>query len=190
MEPLPGFQARRLADWQFLENLPPCAAPLIAARFIAGLVAIFMSVVLAVSALRAVRMGGFGNVATFVKGSDAESMLKLVYWLPATTDEVCEKAHNAHALELKSPEGQCGRTGRRTRQSQQSLANGLALSLVWASAVIGLGVAAQAAAAAWLPACAPRRAPTRVAPRLGINTALRARARNVLRRGGHAQHAL
>jgi len=72
LEPLPGFQARRLADWQFLENLPPYAAPLIAARFIASLVTIFMSVVLAVSALKAVRMGGFGNVATFVKGSDAE----------------------------------------------------------------------------------------------------------------------
>ena len=43
-----------LADWQFLESLPPHVALFIAACFIASLAAIFMSVVLAVSALKVV----------------------------------------------------------------------------------------------------------------------------------------
>lgn len=137
-----------LANWPFLGSLPPYAAFLIAACFIASLVAIFLSVVLAVSALKVVRIRGFGNAATFVRGRDGGIDMRVVVdWLSATADEVYEKVYDAYAVELKSLEEQCDRMGRRTRQSQWSLVVGLALSLVWAGAVIGLGVASQSAAA-------------------------------------------
>lgn len=137
-----------LADWQFLESLPPQAALFIAACFIASLVAIFLSVVLAVSALKVTKIRGFGAAAAFGEGEYHGIDTKIIVdWLSAKTYEVYKKVYEACVVELGVLEEQCDHMGRRTRQSQWSLVIGLALSLVWAGAVIGLGVAAQSAAA-------------------------------------------
>jgi len=136
------------ADWQFLESLPPRAAIFIAACFIASLVAIFLSVVLAVSALKVTKIRGFGAASAFGKGKYHGIDTRIVAdWLSAKTYEVYKKVYEAYAVELGILEEQCDHMGRRTRQSQWSLVVGLALSLVWASAVIGIGVASQSGAA-------------------------------------------
>lgn len=109
--------------------------------------AIFLSVVLAVSALKVTKIGGFGAASAFGAGEYHGIDTKVIVdWLSAKTYEVYKKAYEACAVELGILEEQCDHMGRRTRQSQWSLVIELALSLVWASAVVGLGVAAQAAA--------------------------------------------
>lgn len=111
--------------------------PGVACMVVGSLVAVFLSVLFAVLALRVVRVRGFGNPETFMGKEEDRADRSLVDdWIKAPDEEVYEQVYDARLREMRSLESQGAWMGRWITCSQASLLAGLGLSIAWASALI------------------------------------------------------
>ena len=137
-----------LSAWGLLAGIHPCVVPLVAALIVASLALIFLSVYLAVRALRVFTMDGFGNADAFVK-RDGQSIDHgaIREWVEADSRHVHERTQEGLIEEMLSLRRQNKIMGRRVRHSQTCLLCGLLLSVAWGGILVGAGIVAQAGAA-------------------------------------------
>jgi len=121
-----------MPNWQ-LSSVPAhvvCAV-------VGSLVAIFLSVLFAVLALRVFKVTGFGNPATFMGNeTDTADKGRINDWIAASDEEVYEQVYDARVRELTSLHRQGESMGLYITMSQASLLVGLALSVAWAAMLV------------------------------------------------------
>lgn len=111
--------------------------PNVACMVVGSLVAVFLSVLFAVLALKVVKVRGFGNPETFMGKEEDRADRGLVNdWIEASDEEVYGQVYDARLREMRSLEGQGAWMGRWIKCSQASLIFGLGLSIAWAPVLI------------------------------------------------------
>ena len=118
--------------WQFLGTLPAWTVVIIIGSGVCSLGVLSLSIYYSMNALKVIKLSGFVDARTFmaIDGSDNSNKEEVAKWLSASKQDIYERVHDAHILELASLEKHDARMGKDTKLGQRCLFIGLVLGVI------------------------------------------------------------